>query len=112
MTCSESVVLLHQVQFVFPLSSLTVRYVLSAEPFYSIGDTFGEGEDHCQFVDSHRDGRTGPSYLSNNLPTAQGNCTHGHPGIWRVSPVHSLTNKEPENMFITGFIITLVIIYP
>ncbi|XP_028295645.1 fibronectin type III domain-containing protein 1 isoform X2 [Gouania willdenowi] len=42
------------------------------EPFYSIGDTFGEGEDHCQFVDSYRDGRTGPSYLSNHLPSAQG----------------------------------------
>ncbi|XP_061602683.1 fibronectin type III domain-containing protein 1 isoform X2 [Cololabis saira] len=42
------------------------------EPFYSVGDTAGQGEDHCQFVDSHRDGRTGPAYLSNNLPTAQG----------------------------------------
>lgn len=45
---------------------------LSPEPFYSIGDTFGQGEDHCQFVDSYRDGRTGPFYLSNNLPSAQG----------------------------------------
>ncbi|XP_029318448.1 fibronectin type III domain-containing protein 1 isoform X2 [Cottoperca gobio] len=42
------------------------------DPFYSIGDTFGQGEDHCQFVDSYRDGRTGPAYLSNNLPSAQG----------------------------------------
>ncbi|KAM4528940.1 fibronectin type III domain-containing protein 1 [Fundulus diaphanus] len=42
------------------------------EPFYSIGDTMGQGEDHCQFVDSHRDGRTGPAYLSENLPSAQG----------------------------------------
>ncbi|XP_034017864.1 fibronectin type III domain-containing protein 1 isoform X2 [Thalassophryne amazonica] len=42
------------------------------EPFYSIGDTFGQGEDHCQFVDSYRDGRTGPSYQSSLLPTAQG----------------------------------------
>ncbi|KAM6915144.1 fibronectin type III domain-containing protein 1 [Xenentodon cancila] len=42
------------------------------EPFYSVGDTVGQGEDHCQFVDSHRDGRTGPAYLSNNLPSAQG----------------------------------------
>ncbi|XP_038137582.1 fibronectin type III domain-containing protein 1 isoform X1 [Cyprinodon tularosa] len=41
-------------------------------PFYSIGDTMGQGEDHCQFVDSHRDGRTGPAYLSENLPSAQG----------------------------------------
>ncbi|XP_061843255.2 fibronectin type III domain-containing protein 1 isoform X2 [Nerophis lumbriciformis] len=42
------------------------------EPFYSIGDTFGQGEDHCQFVDSYRDGRTGPAYLSSFLPSAQG----------------------------------------
>nr|XP_057911967.1 fibronectin type III domain-containing protein 1 isoform X2 [Doryrhamphus excisus] len=42
------------------------------EPFYSIGDTFGQGEDHCQFVDSYRDGRTGPAYLSSTLPSAQG----------------------------------------
>ncbi|KAK9531476.1 hypothetical protein VZT92_010899 [Zoarces viviparus] len=42
------------------------------EPFYSIGDTFGHGDDHCQFVDSYRDGRTGPEYLSNHLPSAQG----------------------------------------
>uniref|UniRef100_A0A3B5L6Y4 Fibronectin type III domain containing 1 n=1 Tax=Xiphophorus couchianus TaxID=32473 RepID=A0A3B5L6Y4_9TELE len=42
------------------------------EPFYSIGDTLGQGEDHCQFVDSHKDGRTGPAYLSETLPTAQG----------------------------------------
>ncbi|XP_051908895.1 fibronectin type III domain-containing protein 1 isoform X2 [Hippocampus zosterae] len=42
------------------------------EPFYSIGDTVGQGEDHCQFVDSHRDGRTGPAYLSLTLPSAQG----------------------------------------
>ncbi len=45
---------------------------LLTEPFYSVGDTFGQGEDHCQFVDSYRDGRTGPAYLSNNLPSAQG----------------------------------------
>lgn len=44
----------------------------STEPFYSLGDTLGQGEDHCQFVDSYRDGRTGPAYLSNNLPSAQG----------------------------------------
>ncbi|XP_068071752.1 fibronectin type III domain-containing protein 1 isoform X2 [Danio rerio] len=42
------------------------------ETFYSLADTFGHGEDHCQFVDSHLDGRTGPHNLSLNLPTAQG----------------------------------------
>uniref|UniRef100_H3D416 Fibronectin type-III domain-containing protein n=1 Tax=Tetraodon nigroviridis TaxID=99883 RepID=H3D416_TETNG len=52
------------------------------EPFYSIGDTFGQGEDHCQFVDSYRDGRTGPTYLSHNLPTA-----HGFYRAYRQEPV-------------------------
>ncbi|KAK7150220.1 hypothetical protein R3I93_011470 [Phoxinus phoxinus] len=42
------------------------------ETFYSVADTFGHGEDHCQFVDSYLDGRTGPHNLSLNLPTAQG----------------------------------------
>ncbi|RVE55769.1 hypothetical protein OJAV_G00229470 [Oryzias javanicus] len=38
--------------------------------FHSIGDTVGQGEDHCQFVDSYRDGRTGP--ISHHLTSAQG----------------------------------------
>nr|XP_023855784.1 fibronectin type III domain-containing protein 1 [Salvelinus alpinus] len=42
------------------------------EMFYSIADTFGHGEDHCQFVDSYLDGRTGSPSLSTYLPTAQG----------------------------------------
>ncbi|XP_051501493.1 fibronectin type III domain-containing protein 1-like isoform X2 [Myxocyprinus asiaticus] len=42
------------------------------ETFFSIADTFGHGEDHCQFVDSYLDGRTGPHNLSLYLPTAQG----------------------------------------
>ncbi|XP_056621374.1 fibronectin type III domain-containing protein 1 isoform X1 [Triplophysa dalaica] len=42
------------------------------ETFYSIGDTFGHGEDHCQFVDSYLGGRTGPHNHSLHLPTAQG----------------------------------------
>lgn len=40
--------------------------------FYSIADSFGNGEDHCQFVDSHLDGRTGPQTLSQYLHQAQG----------------------------------------
>uniref|UniRef100_A0AAY5L0Y4 Fibronectin type-III domain-containing protein n=1 Tax=Esox lucius TaxID=8010 RepID=A0AAY5L0Y4_ESOLU len=40
--------------------------------FYSIADSFGNGEDHCQFVDSYLDGRTGSPNLSTFLPTAQG----------------------------------------
>uniref|UniRef100_A0A673XP44 Fibronectin type III domain containing 1 n=1 Tax=Salmo trutta TaxID=8032 RepID=A0A673XP44_SALTR len=42
------------------------------EMFYSVADTFGHGEDHCQFVDSYLDGRTGSPSLSTYLPTAQG----------------------------------------
>nr|XP_023662533.1 fibronectin type III domain-containing protein 1 isoform X1 [Paramormyrops kingsleyae] len=42
------------------------------DTFYSIGDTFGFGEDHCQFVDSYLEGRTGPHSLSEFLPTTQG----------------------------------------
>ncbi|XP_051510352.1 fibronectin type III domain-containing protein 1-like isoform X2 [Myxocyprinus asiaticus] len=42
------------------------------ETFFSIADSFGHGEDHCQFVDSHLDGRTGPHNLSLHLSTAQG----------------------------------------
>ncbi|XP_041108431.1 fibronectin type III domain-containing protein 1-like isoform X2 [Polyodon spathula] len=53
------------------------------DTFYSIGDTYGRGEDHCQFVDSHMEGRTGPRYTSNLLPTI--------PGFYRAyrqEPVH------------------------
>ncbi|KAK1796006.1 hypothetical protein P4O66_009106 [Electrophorus voltai] len=42
------------------------------DTFYSVADSFGHGEDHCQFVDSYLDGRTGPHNLSLYLPTAQG----------------------------------------
>lgn len=43
-----------------------------ADTFYSIGDSWGRGEDHCQFVDSHLDGRTGPQSYIEALPTIQG----------------------------------------
>lgn len=46
---------------------------LYADTFYSIGDSWGRGEDHCQFVDSHLDGRTGPQTYVEALPTIQGN---------------------------------------
>ncbi|KAJ8409640.1 hypothetical protein AAFF_G00216990 [Aldrovandia affinis] len=42
------------------------------DTFYSIGDSSGYGEDHCQFVDSYLAGRTGPHSLSSLLPTSQG----------------------------------------
>lgn len=38
--------------------------------FYNIGDQRGHGEDHCQFVDSFLDGRTGQQ---EDLPVKDGN---------------------------------------
>ncbi|XP_067897073.1 fibronectin type III domain-containing protein 1-like isoform X14 [Heterodontus francisci] len=40
--------------------------------FYNIGDLSGYGEDHCQFVDSFLDGRTGEHLLPEQLPIRQG----------------------------------------
>ncbi|XP_056610324.1 target of Nesh-SH3 isoform X2 [Triplophysa dalaica] len=40
--------------------------------FYSIGDLAGNGEDHCQFVDSFLDGRTGGPLAPDQLPPRQG----------------------------------------
>ncbi|XP_034069607.1 target of Nesh-SH3 isoform X11 [Gymnodraco acuticeps] len=40
--------------------------------FYNIGDQTGHGEDHCQFVDSFLDGRTGTQMFADQLPSRQG----------------------------------------
>ncbi|XP_060785401.1 target of Nesh-SH3 isoform X2 [Neoarius graeffei] len=40
--------------------------------FYDIGDEAGYGEDHCQFVDSYLDGRTGGPIPAYQLPLKQG----------------------------------------
>ncbi|CAL8322843.1 unnamed protein product [Merluccius merluccius] len=40
--------------------------------FYNIGDQTGYGEDHCQFVDSFLDGRTGSQLLADQLPSKSG----------------------------------------
>ncbi|XP_019384198.1 PREDICTED: target of Nesh-SH3 isoform X2 [Crocodylus porosus] len=40
--------------------------------FYNIGDQRGHGEDHCQFVDSFLDGRTGQQVLPEQLPVRDG----------------------------------------
>ncbi|XP_022619785.1 target of Nesh-SH3-like isoform X1 [Seriola dumerili] len=51
--------------------------------FYNIGDQTGFGEDHCQFVDSFLDGRTGRQQRADQLPT--------RPGYYRAvrqEPVH------------------------
>ncbi|XP_056278789.1 target of Nesh-SH3 isoform X6 [Pseudoliparis swirei] len=51
--------------------------------FYNIGDQSGHGEDHCQFVDSFLDGRTGSQMSAEQLPS--------RPGFYRAlrqEPVH------------------------
>ncbi|XP_012578522.1 PREDICTED: fibronectin type III domain-containing protein 1 [Condylura cristata] len=56
-------------------NSLRYKIYLSdnlKDTFYSIGDSWGRGEDHCQFVDSHLDGRTGPHSYLENLPNIPG----------------------------------------
>ncbi|XP_054830746.1 target of Nesh-SH3 [Eublepharis macularius] len=40
--------------------------------FYNIGDQRGHGEDHCQFVDSYFDGKTGQHIQPDQLPTKEG----------------------------------------
>ncbi|XP_041115470.1 ABI family, member 3 (NESH) binding protein b isoform X12 [Polyodon spathula] len=40
--------------------------------FYNIGDQTGHGEDHCQFVDSFLDGRTGQQFPNDQLPQREG----------------------------------------
>ncbi|CAN9498289.1 unnamed protein product [Ophioblennius macclurei] len=40
--------------------------------FYNIGDQTGFGEDHCQFVDSFLDGRTGRQLQADQLPSRTG----------------------------------------
>ncbi|KAF6718592.1 Target of Nesh-SH3 [Oryzias melastigma] len=40
--------------------------------FYNIGDQTGFGEDHCQFVDSFLDGKTGTQMLADQLPSRPG----------------------------------------
>ncbi|XP_074514907.1 target of Nesh-SH3 isoform X7 [Sebastes fasciatus] len=51
--------------------------------FYNLGDQTGYGEDHCQFVDSFLDGRTGTQMFADQLPS--------RPGFYRAlrqEPVH------------------------
>lgn len=40
--------------------------------FFHIGDQSGFGEDHCQFVDSFLDGRTGRQLRADHLPLIKG----------------------------------------
>ncbi|XP_030605043.1 target of Nesh-SH3-like isoform X10 [Archocentrus centrarchus] len=51
--------------------------------FHNIGDQTGFGEDHCQFVDSFLDGRTGRQLRADQLPSR-----HGFYRALRQEPVH------------------------
>ncbi|XP_067900875.1 fibronectin type III domain-containing protein 1 isoform X2 [Heterodontus francisci] len=42
------------------------------DTFYSIGDAWGKGEDHCQFVDSFLEGRTGTHMYPESLAIIPG----------------------------------------
>ncbi|XP_056157274.1 target of Nesh-SH3-like [Lampris incognitus] len=51
--------------------------------FYNIGDQTGFGEDHCQFVDSFLDGKTGRQLRADQLPSRT-----GYYRAVRQEPVH------------------------
>ncbi|XP_011374610.1 fibronectin type III domain-containing protein 1 [Pteropus vampyrus] len=55
------------------------------DTFYNIGDSWGRGEDHCQFVDSHLDGRTGPQSYIEALPNIQGTLPSPHGALRKGS---------------------------
>ena len=55
-----------------PLTPDALTFFHSAGKFYNIGDQTGHGEDHCQFVDSFLDGRTGTQLLADQLPHRSG----------------------------------------
>ncbi len=51
-------------------------FLVPSGKFYNIGDQTGHGEDHCQFVDSFLDGRTGTQLPADQLPTRPGTRNH------------------------------------
>ncbi|KAG8583228.1 hypothetical protein GDO81_008327 [Engystomops pustulosus] len=56
-------------------NSLRYKIYLSEnlrDTFHSIGDSWGRGEDHCQFVDSYMEGRTDPISDFQAMPTIKG----------------------------------------
>ncbi|KAM4694756.1 fibronectin type III domain-containing protein 1 [Discoglossus pictus] len=56
-------------------NSLRYKIYLSdslKDTFHSIGDSWGRGEDHCQFVDSYMEGRTGPYNDVEIMPPVDG----------------------------------------
>ncbi|KAM5165224.1 fibronectin type III domain-containing protein 1 [Mantella aurantiaca] len=60
-------------------NSLRYKIYLSEnlrDTFYSIGDSWGRGEDHCQFVDSYMEGRTDPLSDFQTMPTVKGYYRH------------------------------------
>lgn len=60
-------------EFFFMKSALCF---LPTGKFYNIGDQSGHGEDHCQFVDSFLDGRTGTQLLADQLQSRPGILVH------------------------------------
>lgn len=56
--------------FTSGLNRLCLSYL--AGKFHNIGDQSGFGEDHCQFVDSFLDGRTGRQLRADQQPSRLG----------------------------------------
>ncbi|KAK1337894.1 LOW QUALITY PROTEIN: hypothetical protein QTO34_000995 [Cnephaeus nilssonii] len=60
-------------KFVGVILCNSLRYKIYLSDNLKASETAGErGEDHCQFVDSHLDGRTGPQSYIEALPSIQG----------------------------------------
>lgn len=57
------------------------HFLIFPGKFYDIGDQRGYGEDHCQFVDSYLDGKTGQHLQPDRLPTKNGM-------LWRWAQIH------------------------
>lgn len=63
--------------------------------FYNIGDQTGHGEDHCQFVDSFLDGRTGNQVRADQLPAREGTSYSTDRSIFELlkcEPVKNMLN--------------------
>lgn len=58
------------VLFTSGLNHLRLSYLIGK--FHNIGDQSGFGEDHCQFVDSFLDGRTGRQLRADQQPSRLG----------------------------------------
>lgn len=64
--------MIYSTQEIFPDRHCVTLCCIFTGKFYNIGDQTGHGEDHCQFVDSFLDGRTGSQVAADTLPAREG----------------------------------------